>query len=167
MANSSPRRLSPFQVRWMMNFYPPLLFQGVRMTALAADFRSCRVRIGRRLWTRNLNGTTFGGSIFAGVDPFLPILYWQVFARRGQKVEVWLKGASIQYRKPAATALEIDFSIPDEELQATVDALVEKGKTVRQHPVQAIDRNGQICAEATVEVYIRLLGPEGKPRSGF
>ncbi len=54
-----PRILSERQGKWMLNLYPPLLFQRIRVVRIGPGFRSGQVRVGHGLLTRNLHGTTF------------------------------------------------------------------------------------------------------------
>lgn len=153
--------------RWMLNLYPPLLFNRVRIAEFGPGFRSCRVVVRRSLLTRNLNGTTFGGSIFAGFDPFYPILYWQVFARLGETLQVWLKATEVDYRKPAGTHLTIEFALTDDDVEEARAALDRDGRVVRVHESEAVDTAGDVCAAARCHVYLRRLRHGQKEVSGF
>ena len=155
-----PRRLSERQGKWLMNLFPPLLFGGVRVLAFGPGFRTCRVRVARSLLTRNLEGSMFGGTIFSAADPFYAIMYWQILARRGVRIQAWLKRASIAYLKPAATALTLDFSLSNEDVEAAVSALEAGGRFERSFHIRAVDRNGVVCAEVETLVHLRL------PREG-
>lgn len=150
------RRMSPRAMRWILNLFPPLLFQRVRVLEIGDDFRSCRVRVKRSILTRNLHGTTFGGTIFAAADSPLPVLMWQIFAHRGLKVESWLQAGEIRYDKPAATDLFLDFVLTDEEVEEAAAELKERGRFRRRHEILAKDRTGEVCARITMEIYVRL-----------
>lgn len=154
-------------MRLGLNLYPPFLFHRIRVLRFGEDFRSCRVRVARSLLTRNLNGTTFGGTIFSAFDPIWPVLYWQVFARRGEMLQVWLKGGRIRYRKPAATALTIDFHLADEDVEAAARGLERDGRVIRVHEARALDREGDACAIMESEVYMRHLREGQREVSGF
>ena len=162
-----PLRLSPWQAKWMMSLFPPLLFGGVRVLRFGADFRTCRVRIARSLFTRNLQGTTFGGTIFSAADPFVAIMYWQIFAHRGQPIQAWLKHASIAYRKPATTPLTIDFALGDDDVSAAVAALEQHGRFERGFRALAVDTHGNTCAEIDTLVHLRLPREGQRAASGF
>ena len=142
----------------MLNLYPPLLAQRIRVVDIAPGFRSCRVRVAKSVLTRNLFGTTFGGTIFAAADPIHAILYWQVFARRGLAIQAWLKSARIEYRKPAASALTLAFVLSDADVVDAEEALEREGRFARTFRVEAIDREGQICAVVECEVVLRSAG---------
>lgn len=151
----------------MLNFYPPLLFQRIRVREISPDYRRCRVVVKRSLLTRNLHGTTFGGTLFSACDPIYPVLYWQVFAREGERLQVWLKAAEVDYRKPAATDLELRFELGEEDLDAAREGLAARGRVVRIHSTEAVDREGEACAVFKTVVFLRRTGA-GRPEvSGF
>lgn len=150
-----PRVLTPWQAKWMLNLYPPLLFNRIRILDFGRDFRSCRVRVARSLLTRNLNGTTFGGTIFSAADPFYAVMFWQIFAHRGERVQAWLRTAEIRYQRPAATALTLDFQLSDADVGEATERLDREGRFVRRFQTAAVDRNDEICAEIETEVYLR------------
>ena len=156
--------LSERQGKWLLSLYPTLLFSRIRITRVGPGFRSCTVRIARSLITRNLNGTTFGGTIFSAADPFYAVMYWQIFARRGIRVQTWLKSARIEYLKPAATALTLEFALTDEDVARAVRQLEREGRFIRSHSVEAVDRRGDPCAVIETEVYLRL--PRADQREG-
>ncbi|HJO26915.1 MAG: DUF4442 domain-containing protein [Planctomycetes bacterium] len=150
------RTLSPRAIKWILNVFPPLFFQRIRVREISDDFMSCRVVIKRSLLTRNLHGTTFGGTIFSAADSPLPIMLWQIFAHRGIQVESWLQAGEIHYDHPAATDLLLDFTLTEEEIAEAAAELEERGRFRRRHEILARDRNGQVCARVTMESYIRL-----------
>ncbi len=151
----------------MLNLYPPLFFQRVRIVEIRDGFRYCRVEVRRSLLTRNLNGSTFGGAIFAAADPFYAVMYWQIFARRGRRVRVWLKSASVQYVKPARTTVTLEFRLSSEEIERAAQALEREGRFAATYRTAALDREGQVCAEIETEVYLRLPYAEEHDMSAF
>lgn len=161
------RKLSERHARWLLNLYPPLLLCGIRCVAIGPGFRSCRMRVRKSLVTRNLNGTTFGGTIFSAADPVFALLFWQIFAHQDVAVRVWLKSAHVEYKRPAATALTYDFVITDEDLDEAYRALATDRRWTKIHRVEARDVHGNVCAVIDTETYIRL--PRGPQReiSGF
>lgn len=150
-----PRPLSRWQIKWMLNLYPPWLFQGIRIVEIDREFTRCTVRVARSLRTRNLNGTTFGGTIFAAADPIYALMFWQLFARRGERLRVWLKSAQIRYLRPARTALTLEFVLPDASLERAAAALDQDGRFTDSYQTEAVDREGQVCAVVDTTVYLR------------
>ncbi len=164
---SRPRALSERQSKWLLNLFPPWLVQGIRVVEIGSGFRTCRVRVARSPLTRNLNGTTFGGTIFAAADPVYAVLYWQIFAHRGMKVQAWLRSARIRYTRPAASALTLSFALSDAEIDEAGAALSSSGRFSRLHRVEAFDAAGALCAAAETEVVLRRPGAGQKEVSAF
>lgn len=162
-----PRVLARWQLKWMLNLFPPFLFQRIRVVEIGAGFRNCKVRIARSLLTHNLNGTTFGGSIYAGADPMYAVMFWQIFALRGERIRVWLRSAQIRYLRPAATDVTFEFSVSEDQIQDVVERLDRDGRCSRSYRAEALDRDGRICATVDTEVYLRRPGRGQKEVSAF
>jgi acyl-coenzyme A thioesterase PaaI-like protein len=162
-----PRALSPRQVKWLLNLFPPWLLQGIRIVEISPDFLRATVRVRRGLLTGNLNGSTFGGTLFAAFDPVCAILYWQILAHRGLRVQAWLRSASIRYVRPAKTALTLHFEIGEADVEDAVAALGREGRFARSYHLVATDTAGLVCAEAETEVYLRLPRAGQKEVSAF
>ena len=160
---AQPQLWSARKMRWVLRYYPPLFFQRIVLVHVAEDFRTARVRVKRSLLTRNLNGTTFGGTIYAAADPIFALMYWQALARRGVATQSWLMASRVQYRKPVTTSLALDFSLSAADLDAAEAELRRRGKAVRVHPVEARNEQGAVCAELELVTFLRLLGTPDLP----
>ncbi|HIG10017.1 MAG: YiiD C-terminal domain-containing protein [bacterium] len=163
----SSRTLSPRMLKRVLNCFPPLIFQRIKILEIGPEFQSCRVRIARSLLTRNLHGTTFGGTLFSAADSPLPVLLWQIFAHRGIQVESWLQSGQIRYEKPAASDLFLEFRLSDEEIEAAATELQERGRFRRSHELTATDEAGVVYARICVEAYVRLSREENGGLSAF
>ncbi|WP_129714124.1 DUF4442 domain-containing protein [Pedobacter sp. SYP-B3415] len=150
-------QVSPNTLKWAMRFYPPLFFQRIWVIGFAADYRSVTVKIAKSIFNKNYNGSIFGGTIYAATDPFFAILFDQLLQRRGFKVRVWLKSASIQYLKPGRSALYFTIRITDDMLAEADATLRSNGKFVKAFPMEITNRAGELCATVMNEVYIRNL----------
>lgn len=151
-------------LKWAMCFYPPLLFQRIWVKRFHPGFLGVDVKISNSFLNRNYNGSIFGGSIYAATDPFYAILFDQLMQRRGFKVRVWLKSASIQYLKPGLTDLYFTLKINDEMIAEAEDALTEKGKFVMAYPMELFDNKGELCATVMNEIYLRTKFPGEKKK---
>ena len=151
----------------MLNLFPPLLFNRIRVVDVAPDFHACTVRVSRSIFTRNLQGTTFGGTIFSAADPFYAVLLWQILAHRGRAVQAWLRSGRISYRKPAATELTLEFRLTPQEVDAAIEELDRNGRFSHVYTVEARDRFGETCAIAETEVYLRLPPHDQRNLSAF
>lgn len=159
-ADRKARVLSERQGRWLLNCFPPLFFQRVRTVEIRDGFRYCRARVKRSFFTRNLHGTTFGGTIYSAADPFHAVMYWQIFARRGERIQAWLRRARVDYRKPAATPLTLEFRLTERDVEDAVAGLDGEGRFKRSFRTEAMDDHGDVCAVIDTEVYLR------RPRGG-
>lgn len=160
--------ISEFVGKWMLNLFPPLLFNRIQVLSFEKGYMQAWVRINKSILNRNLNGTIFGGTIFSAADPFYALLFWQIFARRGVKVQTWLKSASIDYKKPGATSLYLHFKLTEQDIADAQESLDTIGKFVRSYVIEITNKQGEICAIATTEVYIRKISTAGqKELSGF
>lgn len=149
--------ISQNTLKWVMRFYPPLFFQRIWVKKFENDFRSCTVKLSKSILNKNYNGSIFGGTIYAATDPFYALLYDQLMQRRGFKVRVWLKSASIQYLKPARSHVYFTITLTDEMIAEAEEALKQVGKFVKAYPMEIKTKDGELCATVMNEVYIRNL----------
>jgi acyl-coenzyme A thioesterase PaaI-like protein len=164
---AAPRVISERRGKLLLNLFPPFLFSRTRVLSIGRGFRSCRVSVRPSLLTRNLQGTMFGGTIFSAADPFHALLYWQVFAHRGLRVQAWLKSARIDYRRPAASALTFDFVLSDADIAEAEERLTREGRFSKVHRTEAVDEQGHVCAVVDTEVYLRVPREEQPGASAF
>ena len=148
-------QLSPKIVRLILNLFPPLLFNRISIQSIKKNFLEIKVRIRYSILNKNFHKTIFGGTIFSAIDPYFPIMYWQIFSRKKVPIEVWIKRADIIYKNPAETDLFLIFILKEEDIQKALNGLQKDGRFQVWHEVEAVDENGKICAEAKVLVYLR------------
>jgi acyl-coenzyme A thioesterase PaaI-like protein len=144
-------------LRWALCLYPPFLFQRISIRKFHKDFRAIDMKIAKSLFNNNYNGSIFGGTIYCATDPVYALLFDQALQRKGFKVRVWLKSASIQYLKPARSNLYFTVYLTDEMLDEAVHALNTIGKFVKAYPIEITNKEGELCATVTNEVYVRSL----------
>lgn len=144
-------------LKWVLRFYPPLLFQRIWVIGFEKGFRGVKVKVNKSLLNNNYNNSIFGGTIFAAADPFYPILFHQVLTNKGYKVLVWMKSAEIKFLKPGRTDLVFTISLTDADIEEAEDILNTIGKHVKAYPIAMYDKTGEMCVEVLSEVYIRNL----------
>jgi hypothetical protein len=144
-------------LKWALRLYPPMLFQRIWIKRFHKGFSGVDVKIGKSIINTNFNGSIFGGTIYGATDPFYAVLFDQLLQRKGFKVRVWLKSASIQYLKPGRSHLYFTVVITDEMLEEATAALNIVGKFVKAYPMEIKDAEGVVCATVINEVYIRDL----------
>ncbi len=151
-----------FLIKFVLNIFPPLLFNRIVLKEISDDFLEMKVVIRRALFNMNFHKTIFGGSIFSACDPYFPTMYYHIFANKGKKLIIWVKSAKIQYLKPAESNLKLHFIITKEDILLAENTLNEKGKFEIFHIIEAINKNGIVCARAKIQVYLRENKSIGK-----
>ncbi len=151
-------KISARLLKWLLRFYPPLLFQRIWVIDLDKDFRFVKVKICSSLLNRNYNRSIFGGTIYAAADPFYPVLLHRLLTHEGFKIIVWLKSASISFIKPGSTNLYYQIAVTDDDLNNIRQSLLNDGKIIKCFPTEIYSSTGELCASVICEVYIRNLG---------
>lgn len=144
-------------LKWAMRFYPPLFFQRIWVQNFGKGFTSVEVKINKSIFNKNYNDSIFGGTIFAGADPFYALLFDQILQRRGFKVRVWLKSAQIQYLKPGRTNLYFKINISEKEIAEAEHVLNTNGKYIKAFNIEMYNKHGELCVALVNEVYVRNL----------
>lgn len=147
------------RARWLLNFYPPFLFNRVVVRSIAEDWRSLELTIERSLLNKNLNGTTFGGSISAAADPIHAILFDQALVRRKVPAVAWTKRLTVRFVRPAKTRLRARFELGPSDLDDAARDLAAAGRFERTYEVSAVDLEGLPCAQIEVQVHLRGIAP--------
>jgi acyl-coenzyme A thioesterase PaaI-like protein len=155
-------KLSTFSAKWLMNFYPPLLFNRVVIKRISKDYKEVDVVIKKSFLNKNLQGTIFGGTIFSAADPFYAMMYWQHFNLEGIKCEAWLKSAEIEYLKPGSSNLFLYFRLTDQDIEEARIAMNEKGKFEKLHTLNISNIKGEQISRVKTLVYLRIARGESK-----
>lgn len=148
-------KVSENTIKWLMCLYPPMLLQRIWVQKIHKGFKGADIKINRSLFTSNFGKTIFGGTIFSATDPFYAILFGQILKHKGYNITVWLKSASIQYLKPGRTDLYYSIFITEEMINEVESELNNKGVFVKTYPIEVYSKNGELCAVAKNEIYIR------------
>ncbi len=144
-------------LKWLLRFYPPLLFQRVWVVKILKDFTGVRVKINHSLLNRNYNRSIFGGTIFSAADPFYPVLFHQLLTKKGYKIIVWSKSVDIQFLKPGLTDLYFDITLTEGDINEVTNSLNNLGKHIKVYPIEIYNTTRELCASLMVEVYVRNL----------
>ena len=142
--------------RWAFNLWPCFRGTGARVVFIASDWSEIRVRLPLSWRTRNYVGTIFGGSLYAGVDPFYMLM---LIHRLGPDYVVWDKAAAIRFRKPGRSTLRATFRVDETELAEIRRLLQEQPKVDRSYHVELVDAEGVLHAEVDKVIHISLRQP--------
>lgn len=138
-------------VRLGFNFHPAFRGTGGRVVFVSRNLQHIRIRLPLTWRTKNIVGSTYGGSLFAITDGAHPMM---LMAALGDAYIVWDKAASIRYRKPGYATLYADFVLPDEEVLAIREALGIHPELERTYTVELKDQHGTVHTVVERTVYI-------------
>ena len=142
-------------LRFILNIYPPLFFNRIILKKISKDYKEMTVVLKRSIFNINFHKTIFGGSIFSACDPYFPTMYYNIFEQKQKKLIIWVKNAEIKYINPANSTLGLSFKIQDKQINEVENALALNGKHEITNKVSAINREGIVCAQAEITIYLR------------
>ena len=148
MAESFRTRL----LRWKFNFFPPYRRSGARITYIDETLREVRLRLPLNRQTRNLNGTIYGGSIYAAVDPIHAVMLASLLGPKDYLA--WTKEAHVRFKRQARTDLHARFVLEAAEVEAVRTDLQREGKAERTYAVELRDEGDHVCATCEIVVYL-------------
>lgn len=146
------RALRAALTRYGINYFPAYWTTGGRVVEIAPDYSYARVALPLDWRTRNVVGTTFGGSIYGAVDPIYMLL---LMRRLGGGYTVWDKAAKIRFRKPGESTLYADFEVPDGEVRTIRESLDVGDSLDRVYETELVDDEGVVHAEVEKTLYVR------------
>jgi acyl-coenzyme A thioesterase PaaI-like protein len=150
-------------LRLAMNLWPPFLFSGIRVSAVAADFTYARVELRQRWFNRNYVGTHFGGSLFAMADPFWMILLLRVL---GREYYVWDKAARIEFLQPGRGTVSAEFRLDAATLAEIRAATAGDEKHLRWFETELRNGDGELVARVHKQLYVRRKPRDATGGSG-
>ncbi len=144
-------RLAAALLKIGFNFYPAIRRTGCKVSQISTDVRQITVKLPLNWKTRNLNGSLFGGSMFAATDPFyMSMLYFNL----GEEYVVWDKGGTIRFKRPALSTLTAEFRLDAAELTEIHQLLAITPEITRTYAVAMVNAKGDVCAEVDRVLYI-------------
>lgn len=142
----------PVLLKQYLNFYPPWLGAGIRITRISKDFREVDVALRMQPGNGNAFGTHFGGSLYSMCDPVYVLMF---VALLGDGYLVWDKSARIDFIKPGRGTVTAQFRLSDADIGAAQEATASGAKYLPQFKVEVIDAEGTVVARIEKELYIR------------
>ena len=127
-----------------MSLYPPLFFNRIILNKVSDDFLEIEVLVKKSLFNRNLQGSIFGGSLYAAADPYPAVQYWNALREHGIKCQAWLKKSEVEYLKPSTTSIRLNFKISKEELEKAIQDLNTHGRHEAWNETVGFDTKGEV-----------------------
>jgi len=135
----------------LFNFFPPFRGSGGRLTYISDDYREVRLRLPLNLRTRNIVGTTYGGSMYGAVDPIYMIMLMKIL---GDEYAVWDRSSNIRFKRPGMETLYAEFHISEQETDEIIEVLETRKSTNRDYVVELKNAAGEIHAVIDKEIYV-------------
>lgn len=145
-----------WQMKFLLNIWPPFLCTGIRVVDISDDFRKATVRLKLSIFNKNAVGVHFGGSLYAMTDPFCMLM---IMSRLGSNYIVWDKSADIDYVKPGKGTVTAEFLITDALIEEILLHTSEGKKYLPEIPVYVKDAEGEVVAKLNRTLYIRRKKP--------
>ncbi len=150
------------KLRRLMNLWPPYLFAGIRIVAIAEDWRRAEVELRAHWWNRNYVGVHFGGSLFAMTDPFWMLLTMNVL---GGEYVVWDREGAIEFLKPGRGTVRAVFELQDDALHEIRGATADGQKHLHWFNADVMDGDGEIVARVRKRLYVKRKKARYEPNT--
>jgi len=129
--------------RWGGNLFPAYRRTGARITYVAPDFHEVKIKIPSNWQTRNHMGITWGGGLYASLDPIYGVMLYKLLGCQYRVVD---KRASIDFKRPGVGTLYAHFRISKTELNEVKQSLKSSSKLERHFSIDLMDKNGVVHA---------------------
>ena len=139
-------------IRRVVNWWPPFLASGIRVTRLDSDWRAVDVELRLHWWNTNYVGTHYGGSLYSMTDPFYMLMLME---NLGREYVVWDKSACIRFRRPGKGTVRAQFNLSEERLNEIRTALQSQEKIEPTFEVAVVDAEGKVVAEVQKVLSVR------------
>jgi hypothetical protein len=111
----------------MLELYPPFFFMRLKVVSVAADYRSCHIRVPLGWHLKNHHGTFFGGAICSIADPLPALLCGRIFPG----TRIWSKRVAVEFLMPARSAVNMKIQIPEDSV-SRIRAQLEAGAAAEE-----------------------------------
>ena len=145
-------KFTPKLLKRMLNFYPPYLGAGVKVTYISEDWKELHVSMSLRWFNRNAVGTHFGGSLYSMIDPHLMLLLMHLL---GKEYLVWDKSADIEFIKASKKKVTSILKVSNEDLNKIRRSTRNGEKYFSNFIVKIKDEDDDLVARVKKTIYVR------------
>jgi len=138
--------------RWGGNLFPAYRRSGARLMYVSPDFLEVHICIPSNWKTRNYMGITWGGGLYASLDPIYGVMLYKALGRRFRVVD---KTAKIDFKRPGKTTLHAKFKVAQSELNEIRQKLKSSDKIERCFNIDLVDIDGVVHASCQKLLSIR------------
>ncbi len=144
--------MKSWQLRLLLNVWPPFRFGGIRVQQVDKDFRYAKVRLKLAWYNQNYVRTQFGGNLFSMTDPFWMILVMQCL---GRDYIVWDRAGEIDFVAPGREDVYAEFRVDDAMLDELRAATANGEKYLRWFDTDVKTAGGDVIARVRKQLYVR------------
>ncbi|MEH6451002.1 MAG: DUF4442 domain-containing protein [Oleispira sp.] len=141
--------------RWAGNWFPAYWGSGAKVTYVSSDFHDVCIKLPCNWRTRNHMGITWGGSLYAALDPIYGVMLYKLLGPRFRVID---SEAKIRFLKPGRGTLYAHFHIPKKDLHE-FQQLTTHDKTQISYQVSLKDKQGLVHATCDKRIHINRLKP--------
>ena len=145
-------KLSPRTKIKLINYYPPYLGAGIKVTHINEDFTCIDVSMRMHWWNKNLFGTHFGGSLASMTDPFFVFI---IMMNLGKGYIVWDKSSNINFRKPGVGTMSCRFELSPSQLKEIKSKVDAVGKLDVPLKVHIYNAKKELICDVDKVVYVK------------
>lgn len=140
--------------RWVGNWFPAYRGSGAKVTYVSSDFHDVCIELPCSWRTRNHMGITWGGSLYAALDPIYGVMLYKLL---GHKFRVIDSEAKIRFLKPGRETLYAHFHIPEENFHSLKQQLTSCDKTQLHLQVSLKNKQGIVHVTCDKHIHINRL----------
>ncbi len=140
--------------RWVGNWFPAYWGSGAKVTYVSSDFHDVRIKLPCNWRTQNHMGITWGGSLYAALDPIYGVMLYKLLGRKFRVID---SVAKIHFLKPGRETLYAHFHIPEKDLHNLKQQLTTCYKTQLHLQVSLINKQGIVHATCYKHIHINRL----------
>jgi len=137
--------------RWGGNLFPAYRGTGARAIRVGADFHDVVIKLPCNWKTKNHMGITWGGSLYAALDPIYGLMLYKLLGRQYRVVD---SKAEIRFLKPVRETLYAHFHIRQSELSELKERLTQEDSARIQLHVCLKNKAGKIHAQCEKHIHI-------------
>lgn len=137
--------------RWGGNLFPAYRGTGARVIRIGADFHDVVIKLPCNWKTKNHMGITWGGSLYAALDPIYGLMLYKLLGRQYRVVD---SKAEIRFLKPVKETLYAHFHISKKDLLALEERLTITDKAQVYLQVSLKNKAGVIHTSCDKHIHI-------------
>lgn len=140
--------------RWFGNWFPAYRGSGAKVTYISADFHDVCIKLPCNWKTKNHMGITWGGSLYAALDPIYGVMLYKLLGRQYRVVD---SRAEIDFIKPGKETLYAHFHIPASYISRLKEQLLVSNKAQLHLQVSLNNKRGMVHAKCDKHIHISLI----------